>query len=300
MKISFHIFFIIIVNFLFSLEFQTDIGKCNLLFDKNHSKYEMEIVELIQSNIESLVQNYGQVKNSSFEVYITNNHSKFKKLTKGPVPEWGIGIAQQNPDRIVIQGTQLSNISYSRLNEVLKHEINHVFVQRSLNYHILPKWFIEGFASYWAGELTITKKILISSALWEKKEFALEGLKSFNSFNRVHANLAYAQSASAINALIYFYGEIILKSIIQNNAKYSNFDLLFFNITNENLLELTYKYETYLKQNYKWMFLLKSSNILFISLPIILVFGYLIKRRKNQIILARWEEEEKIEFGEDE
>jgi hypothetical protein len=300
MKIYLYIYFLILFNFLFSLEFQTGIGKCNLKFDKKNSKYEMELLELIQSNIELLVQNYGEVEISPFEVYITNNMNIFKKLTKGPVPEWGIGIAQQNPDRIVIQGTQLSNISYSRLNEVLKHEINHVFVQRSLNYHIMPKWFIEGFASYWAGELTITKKILISSALWEKKEFALEGLKSFNSFNRVHANLAYAQSASAINALIYFYGEEILKSIIQNDRGFDNFDLLFYEISHENLLELTYKYETYLKQNFKWMFLLKSSNILFISLPIILVIGYLIKRRKNKIILERWENEEKIEFGEGE
>ena len=40
------------------------------------------------------------------------------------------------------------------------------------------------------------------------------------------------------------------------------------------------------------MFLLKSSNILFISLPLILVIGYFIKRRKNKIILEQWAEEE--------
>ena len=300
MKKIIFIGFYLLTNFLQSTEFQTEMGGCNLFFDNQKSINEIEFITLIQSDIKSLINSYGDVKFAPSDVYITNNIAKFRKLTKGPVPEWGIGIAQQNPDRIVIQGTQLSKISYSRLNEVLKHEINHVYVQRSLNYHIMPKWFIEGFASVWAGELTITKKILISSALWEKREFALEGLKSFQSFNKIHANLAYAQSASAINTLIHYYGGQIIKSLLQNNLKHENFDSLFLNVTNENTLELTLKYESYLNQNFKWMFLLKSSNILFISLPIILIFGYFIKRHKNKIILETWDAEEKIEFGEDE
>ena len=300
MKKLIFIGFYLLTNFLQSVEFQTEMGRCNLVFDNQKSINEIELITLIQSDIKSLINYYGNVKFAPFDVYITNNIANFRKLTKGPVPEWGIGIAQQNPDRIVIQGTQLSKISYSRLNEVLKHEINHIYVQRSLNYHILPKWFIEGLASVWAGELTITKKILISSALWEKREFSLEGLKSFQSFNKLHANLAYAQSASAINTLIHYYGGQIIKSLLQNNLKHENFDLLFLNVTNENTLELTLKYESYLNQNFKWMFLLKSSNILFISLPIILIFGYFIKRHKNKIILETWDAEEKIEFGEDE
>ena len=109
-------------------------------------------------------------------------------------------------------------------------------------------------------------------------------MKSFQFFNKIHANLAYAQSASAINTLIHYYGEQIIKSLLQNNLKHENFDLLFLNVANENTLELTLKYESYLNQNFKWMFLLKSSNILFISLPIILIFGYFIKRHKNKKI----------------
>ena len=81
--------------------------------------------------------------------------------------------------------------------------------------------------------------------------------------------------------------------------KHENFDSLFLNVANESTLELTLKYESYLNQNFKWMFLLKSSNILFIGLPIILIFGYFIKRHKNKIILEKWDAEEKIEFGED-
>ena len=65
----------------------------------------------------------------------------------------------------------------NRLNEILIHELNHIYLFRTPNYHILPKWFVEGFASYWADELNITKKIQISSALWEKRQFGLGGLK---------------------------------------------------------------------------------------------------------------------------
>ena len=185
------------------------------------------------------------------------------------------------------------------MNDIIRHELNHIYLFRTPNYHILPKWFVEGFASYWADELSITKKIQISSALWEKRQFALNGLKSFQSFHRVHANLAYAQSVVAILTIIEFYGEDCLIKIIQNNDNFNNFDALFQKITSDTQLQLTYNYEYYLNQNYKWMFLLKSSNIIFISLPIILVVGYFFRRRKNKLILDKWEKEELLEYDED-
>ena len=290
MKIIFQ--FIIFLSFLLSVEFETKLGKCNLVFDEKFNSNIQDYIYFIQNDLNNLVNEFGEVKKFPFEIYITNNFDKFKKLAKGPTPEWGVGIAKKNPSRIVIKGTQLGKITYNRLNEILRHELNHIYLFRTPNYYILPKWFVEGFASYWADELTITKKIQISSALWEKRQFALEGLKSFNSFHRIHANLAYAQSAVAIQTIIHFYGKDKLVEIIHNNSENKNFDNHFKAITLESPLELTYKYEDYLNKNFKWMFLLKSSNILFISLPLILVIGYFIKRRKNKIILEKWEEEE--------
>lgn len=291
------VFIIIIFCFrsLISVEFDTAIGNCNLVFDNGIIPKKVDYISLIQNDVYKLVNNFGEVNKFPFEVYITNDIDKFKKLAKGPTPEWGVGIAKKNPSRIVIKGTQLAKNSLNRLNEILIHELNHIYLFRTPNYHILPKWFVEGFASYWADELNITKKIQISSALWEKRQFGLEGLKHFHSFHRVHANLAYAQSNVAINAIIYFYSEQVLKSIIHNKDKFNNFDELFKFETKDSSLEFTLKYEEFLSQNFKWIFLLKSSNILFMSLPIILVIGFIIRRQKNKLLLEKWAEEEKLE-----
>tara|TARA_B100001029_G_C15061969_1_gene459316 strand:- start:3071 stop:3976 length:906 start_codon:yes stop_codon:yes gene_type:complete len=298
MKINFQL--LMVISFLFSLEFETKLGKCNLIFDEQFNSNSKEYILFIQNDLNNLVNEFGEVDKYPFEIFITNKINKFKKLTKGPTPEWGVGIAKINPPRIIIKGTQLGKISYNRLNEILRHELNHIYLFRTPNYHILPKWFVEGFASYWADELTITKKIQISSALWENRQFALEGLKSFNLFNRIHANLAYAQSAVAIHVLIYFYGKNKLIEIIQKNSDNNDFDNHFKKITYDTSLDFTYKYEKYLNKNFKWMFLLKSSNILFISLPLILIIGYFIKIRNNRLILKKWEEEEKLQYEDDE
>lgn len=293
-----NLFYFTILSFLFSIEFNTEIGECKLIFDDIENKNIENYILFIQNDIEKLVSTFGKVNYFAFEIFITNDIDNFRKLAKGPTPEWGVGIAKKNPSRIVIKGTQLGKITLNRLKEILRHEINHIYLFRTPNYNILPKWFVEGFASFWADELTITKKIQVSSALWEKREFALEGLRSFQSFHRIHASLAYAQSNIAIHSILYFYGEEILTNIIHNKQSYYDFDLLFKEITKDSPLELTYKYENYLNQNFKWMFLLKSSNILFISLPIILVIGFFLRRNKNRLILNKWEEEEKIEFDE--
>jgi len=286
------------ISLLLSIEFETKIGKCNLNFDNKDNKNAKEYMSFIQKDIENLVFIFGEVKIAPFEIYITNNMDSFKKLAKGPTPEWGVGIAKKNPSRIVVKGTQLGKITYNRLNEVLRHELNHIYIFRTPNYNILPKWFVEGFASFWADELTITKKIQISSALWEKRQFALKGLKSFQSFHRIHANLAYAQSNVAILVILHYYGEASLKNMIHSKDNVDSFDFLFEKITGDTPLELTYKYENYLNQNFKWMFLLKSSNILFISLPIILVIGFFVRRHKNRLILEKWEKEEQLEYDE--
>ncbi|MAJ43365.1 MAG: hypothetical protein CMF96_01290 [Candidatus Marinimicrobia bacterium] len=284
--------YMLFISISFSLEFETDIGDCNLFFDEKTNLYIQDYIIFIQNDINKLVKEFGQVKKFPFEIFITNNINKFKKLAKGPMPEWGVGIAKKNPSRIVIKGTKLGKISYNRLYEILSHELNHIYLFRTPNYNILPKWFIEGFASYWADELTVTKKIHISSALLEKKQFSLETLKSFNSFNRIHASLAYAQSAVAIYTIIHFYGKNKLIEIIQSNKSKDTFETHFYEITSDSMLELTYKYEKYLNKNFKWMFLLKSSNILFTCLPLILVIGYFIKKRRNKLILEQWSKEE--------
>ena len=62
--------------------------------------------------------------------------------------------------------------------------------------------------------------------------------------------------------------------------------------TELNILEFDLKYLKFLKNQYRWIFLLNSSNMIFIIFPIIVIIGYVYKRYTTKIILKKWEYEE--------
>lgn len=295
MKI-FNLFLIFMIwNFTFGSEsFSTEIGQCNFDLYEGQQIKNQNLQNLIINDLQKLVAEYGIVENSVFEVYIADKLVNFNRLAKGPVPEWGAAVARSNPDRIVIKGPGISNMSYSRLREVLRHELNHIYFFRKRGTVSVPRWFSEGLASDWAGELNLQKKILLSSALWENRSFSLEALRHFGQFHRDHARLAYAQSAAAIEAMRYFYQDDIIINVL-NELKYeSDFDTLFSRLTGDNGVEFLIKYESFLNENYRWLFLLKTSNLLFILMPLLLISGFMLKRRRSRKILDKWEKEEAI------
>ena len=286
---------LLVFNVVFSSEtFPTAIGNCTLHLYNEQTLKNQNLQKLIMNELYDLTIEYGKVTMDILDVYITNNSAEFHKLAKGPVPEWGAAVARPNPDRIVIKGPGLSNMSYPRLKDILSHELNHIFLFRKRGNTFVPRWFSEGFATDWADEFDLQKKILISSALWENRIFSLETLRHFNQFHRIHARLAYAQSAAAIEAMRYYYSENIISQLLNELENESDFDSLFSRLTKDDGPEFLIKYESFLNENYRWMFLLKTSNMLFVFMPLLLIAGYFIKRRKGKILLQKWQEEEAL------
>lgn len=285
----------LILNYIFATDFFfTEIGSCTLNIYEGKQIKNHNLQHLIIDNLLKLSNEFGIVEKKSFQIFITNELTEFNRLSSGPIPEWGIAVAKSNPSRIIIKGPKLSNISYSRLKQVLIHELYHLYFFRKKGNTYVPSWFSEGLASNWAKEFDLNKKILISSALWNKKIFPLFKLKEFNQFNRQNAHLAYAQSSAAIDAIRFFYQDSILINLV-NNLKYiTDFDSLFIDLTKDNQAEFLIKYENFLNENYRWMFLLKTSNLIFIIMPLLVIIGYLIKRRHNKITIKNWEKEETI------
>ena len=63
---------------------------------------------------------------------------------------------------------------------------------------------------------------------------------------------------------------------------------------NEEYIEFQINFETYLEKNYNWVFLLRSTNYLYVILPIILVLGFLYRNHRNKLKLKQWKIEEEL------
>ena len=274
--------------------YPTAMGKCTLEIYGGNVTDIPEIVELIQSEADQLVQKFGEVITRPYSIYITSNMNDFYKKSKGPVPEWGIAVAKLNPDRAILKSPGIANISFTRMKEVIIHELNHIYMFRIPNYYSMPSWFKEGMAMAVSNEFSLLHKIEISKAYWQKQTIPLQRLQTMGTHTKGKIKLAYGESAAAIEALQYYYGEDTPLHILDAMRNGEEFIVAVESTINEEYIEFQINFEIYLEENYNWVFLLRSTNYLYVILPIILVLGFLYRNHRNKLKLKQWKIEEEL------
>ncbi len=275
--------------------FPTAMGQCALEIYGGNVADIPEIVELIQSEADQLVQKFGEVITRPYSIYITSNMNDFNEKSKGPVPEWGIAVAKLNPDRAILKSPGIANISFTRMKEVIIHELNHIYMFRIPNYYSIPSWFKEGMAMAVSKEFSLIHKIEISKAYWQKQIIPLQRLQTMGSHTKGKIKLAYGESAAAIEALQYYYGEDTPLHILYAMRNGKEFIGALESTINEEYIEFQIKFEAYLKNNYNWVLLFRSPKYVYVILPIILVLGFIYHRNRSKKILKQWEIEEKLD-----
>jgi hypothetical protein len=254
-----------------------------------------EIVQLLKDESVILVEELGEVTLRTYSIYITSNMDDFYEKSKGPVPEWGIAVAKLNPDRAILKSPGIANISFTRMKEVIIHELNHIYMFRIPNYYSMPSWFKEGMAMAGSNEFSLLHKIEISKAYWQNQTIPLQRLRNMSIHNKGKIKLAYGESAAAIEALQYYYGEDTPLNILDEMRLGMEFSEALEATINEEYIEFQIKFEIYLEENYNWVFLLRSAKYLYVIMPVILVLGFLYRTHRNKLKLKQWEIEEELE-----
>ena len=96
------------------------------------------------------------------------------------------------------------------MKEVIIHELNHIYLYRIPKHYSMPSWFKEGMAMRSSREFSLLHKIEISKSLWQNQTLPLTRLQNFNTYSEGRVKLAYGESAAAVEALEYYYGEDII------------------------------------------------------------------------------------------
>tara|TARA_B100001123_G_C15277269_1_gene1012647 strand:+ start:46 stop:960 length:915 start_codon:yes stop_codon:yes gene_type:complete len=293
--IRFILFILIISSLVFPDTFPTALGECTLEIYGGRVDDIPEIVQLIIEESEKLVNELGTVKVRPFSVYITSNMADFFDKAKGPVPEWGIAVAKLNPDRAILKSPGIAKISFTRLKEVIIHELNHIYMFRIPNYYTMPSWYKEGMAMAASKEFSLLHKIEISKAYWKKQTIPLQGLQNMGSHKKGNIKLAYGESAAAIEALQFYYGIDAPIRILNEMRSGNEFLEALESTINENYIEYQIKFEIYLEENFNWVFLLRSAKYIYVILPVILILGFIYRTYRNKLKMKQWEIEEELE-----
>lgn len=291
------IIYILPLSLLFSNSINTRWGTCNLILNGSSISKTNDLISIIKNTTNLMSNEYGNIDTNKFSIHIVENINDYNKYTDGTAPIWSIGLTKSYPDRVVIKSPSLARISLIEFYKIVKHELNHIYINRYKNRHSIPQWFKEGFASLVANQFSLKHKIIISKNKWKDSLIPIESLVDFNEINSSNSQLAYSQSYAFINALQHYYGNEIIINILRHLDKGKNFNESVEYITGNNIKYINNQLANYLTNNYNWMILLDIPNMVFSIFPFILIIGFIYMKNNNLKKIKKWEEEEMIELA---
>lgn len=200
------------------------------------------------------------------------DESRFDSLTRGRLPDWGVGAALLDSNLIVLRLTR-------DVRSILRHEMAHLalysVVQRA------PLWFHEGYAAYAAGEWGRLRALRVNWAL------LTGGVPSFGQVNRDirsgagHAEVAYALATTAVLYLERIGGEQGLGPLMTNLEASQDLDSALRVTHQITLGQLEALWQRDLRKRYGWAVFFGSLTVFWAVVAILLLSLWGRRRRRN-------------------
>lgn len=212
------------------------------------------------------------------------------------LPEWAVGVAYPDLNRIVIRSAltlQEGGRVYPL--EIFKHEVAHIVLEQALAARGgAPRWLSEGFAMYHAREWTIAGQRTIQEATLRGAFIPLTLLSEGFPADEAAARVAYAQSFSLVAFLLTDekYGKVIFHKFIANLQTGMDTNTALLRSAGVDLRRLEVEWQKSLKTRYSWLNYLIDIGLFWFVISVVFVVVYLVKRYKSQQIEDQWEAEE--------
>lgn len=227
-------------------------------------------------------------------VFIARNFDDFHKLQPGgpPLPQWVAGVAYPYANLILLRqaGSQGQPIN---LLQTFQHELSHIVLRRVVqDRKALPKWFVEGLAQYQAREMDLERGLRLAKALVSGRLIPLGDLIYRFPRHTMDIHLAYDESFAFVNFLIGEFGIETFQKFIKKLGKGEDFVDAMEDSYNLTLVDLEQKWISDLKMGYNWIPLLTSGGTIWTLASILIIIGYLKRRKDKKARMAKWEAEE--------
>lgn len=232
--------------------------------------------------------------NDTIDIAIVQSQEEFDALAGGKIPEWGAGAAIPSRNLIILRQPMMNRYPGNTA-DLLQHELAHIALSRKVNTARLPRFIDEGFASWFAGEWTFAHVTTVASAQITKSILPLRDIDDVNRFHQGEANLAYAQSYLVVNFIFTRYGELAFLDLLDAFSAGQNMSEAFHNTFGVSFWRFESDYRKFLSDNYTLFAIISDMSGLWIILALIVVFGWIVIRKRKKTAIDRWKEEEKYQ-----
>ncbi|MDZ7292447.1 MAG: peptidase MA family metallohydrolase [candidate division KSB1 bacterium] len=259
----------------------------------------IRILDELQQRQRQLAERLGYQPQRVVTVVLCPTQSIFDQMTGGTIPHWGEAAANLAHWRIFLKTPAASN-TRELLSVTVTHELAHLCVAElaipsqtpRAQPNSLPRWFSEGSAILLSGENRHADPTIISRALITKSLVDFEAIDELLSFPSARAGLAYAESYHAVNFMIARFGKEAIRKFAQALGEHAEPRQAFRAAFGTDLWDFEVAYFDYLRQHFRWYFLLDDSFLFGAVILVLLIAGFFITRWRMKKKIEEWKNEE--------
>ena len=249
----------------------------------------LRVAEVLDREYERVGRGVGYEGKAPVRAFLAPSEEAFDRLTSGRVPDWGKGCALPAYGVIVLQPFREGP---GDLGTTLAHEVSHVLLHRAVGGKPLPRWFDEGVAMWYALEWGRAQSFRLALASLLGRLVPLEEVDEVLSFSSERAEMAYAESFSAVVFLLSRYGGDSVRRVTKFMREGDSFPEALSRTTGLSYHAFLEEWRSYVRRKYNIVLVLSEGPYLWVGVALLFILVYMVKRRKAKRIEEEWEEEE--------
>jgi len=259
--------------------------------DRKVAEYISDRADIFQKEIR---QKLGMDMNP-FSIIITSNEKEFRDYSGDDFPHWGMAAAQYYGRKVLLKSPRFSRQSFPELASTLYHEMVHLALEPIVRSGYFPRWLNEGLAQFEAEQFDWKKKVLLGQAALYGKFIDLHKIDDVLKFERNRAQLAYAQSVSAVYYLVSEYGYHSIGRLLILMNEGLDWNEAFGIVYGYAPEYFSTNWQLWAKKQYRAYALVDIHYLLWIFLPLLVLIAWFRMKRKNRLIYNKWTIEESVE-----
>ncbi len=262
-------------------------------FEQADTVFVEHVIQIIRDITPKLEATLGQPQRDTIHIHIAPTQKAFLTYTPGSIPDWGEGYAVPDRKLVVLKSPRIKG-NYGKIHEIVIHEICHVMLHNSLRGIYIPRWLDEGFAMHMAREWGFWDRAGLLIAVVSGNLIPLGTIQDVNNFPEHKAQLAYQESALAVQYLITKYGEERLHLLFDRLRVSGSIEKATLDALGISIVEFERNWLEYMERTYGWRMIFGNSFSIIITplFGILCLLAYVKIRRRKKITLRRWAKEE--------
>jgi hypothetical protein len=216
----------------------------------------------------------GLARVEPIQIDVIDDVKPFDRAHGGELPDWGIAFALLEENRIIVD-VQRATRDFNSLDEVVPHELSHIFLHQRAPSVRFPLWFGEGLAQWQSREWSLADQWQLMQGVWMRSSPRLSDMYARYPSEESRAQQAYR---------VAYAGFVDLGPFLAEAERVQSFETGFRNYFGYSVADYQAYFQDGFEKKYGSGLMALQSEPLFAFAALLffaVVVRYLIRRRRK-------------------